>query len=75
MVDEVLEKAYKALEEWSKTVTVEQFIEDHKRIGLVRTPEEDDIIEKCHHVWVQFYGQEVCKYCKVFKWGKYKDDL
>lgn len=34
-----LEKAYEALEKWKKEVTVEKFVEDHKRLGLVKTKE------------------------------------
>lgn len=36
MKDETLLKAHKALDDWKKNITVDKFIEDHKRLGLVK---------------------------------------
>ena len=36
MKDENLEKAKKALKDWSDRVTVDEFVESHKKLGLVK---------------------------------------
>ena len=36
LMDSVLSKAREALDKWKETITVDKFIEDHIRLGLVR---------------------------------------
>lgn len=64
MIDPVLKQANEALENWSKTITTKQFIEDHKRLGLTK-----DKTVQCDHEYKIWNGVEVCRHCTAYKLG------
>lgn len=69
MTDENLEKVYKALEEWKQTVTVDSFIEDHKRLRISELFKFCDDLGEEHNFNSRFGELVICTKC-----GRYRKD-
>lgn len=67
MTDENLEKAYKALEKWKQTVTVESFIQDHKRLSITELMKFCDEIGEEHNFKSRLGDLVICTKC-----GRYR---
>lgn len=69
MSDKTLRKAKLALEEWRKNVTTEQFVEDHKRLGLTKENGDKLLCPNNEHIYSLLCGYIVCMKCSHIKVG------
>lgn len=68
MIDNTLKIAQEALKQWKETITVEQFIEDHKRIGLTKNITCADSNIECNYS-ARIHDIVICTNCGSYKNG------
>lgn len=68
MNNDTLKIAQEALKQWKETITVDQFIEDHKRLGLTKNITCADSNIECNYS-ARIHDIVICTNC-----GKYKNE-